>query len=414
MCITLEDRKCSEKMSDIRKFMKDRNNIADERDDEKSLEKKLKRHKRGKISKVLFLLVVLVAAAVAYTIYNCNRVYTEYEVISSVGINDTYNSRFYGFGEYVLRYSEDGLAYLNGEKTYWNQAFEMREPIIDVCDGYVAIADKRTNVVYICNTESLQGKIETEYPIVGLDVSAGGIVAAITEEDSDVSHIEMIGKDGTKIAKGQTVLSGEGCPVDLSVSKDGSKLVVSYLYVGSGIIQSKVVFYNYSEVGKNEVDRFVGAFDYNKTMMAKVEFLGNDLVAAFGDDKIVLYSIKQKPSVIAEIGVDNEIKSIFYCEDNFGFIVSNGEAEKPYTMIVYDTKGKKVSEIKFNLLYKDIKISDGNIVIYNDVTMVVYTVDGKEKYRGDFQEGITSVVMLDNDYNYIVITPSEIKTIKLK
>lgn len=401
-------------MSDIRKYMRDRNNIESDGDDEKSLEKKLKRHKRGKISKVFFLLIVLVAAAVAYTIYNDNKVYTEYEVISTVDINDSYNSRFYGFGDFILRYSEDGLAYLNGEKTYWNQAFEMKEPIMDVCDGYVAIADKRTNVVYICNTESLQGKIETEYPIVGLDVSAGGIAATITEEESDVSHIEMIGKDGTKIAKGQTVLSGEGCPVDLSISQDGSKLVVSYLYVGGGVIQSKVVFYNYSEVGKNEVDRFVGAFDYNKTMMAKVEFLSNDIVAAFGDDKIVLYSIKQKPSVIAEIGVSQEIKSIFYCEDNFGVIVSNGEAENPYTMLVYDTKGRKVGEIKFNLLYKDVKISGGNIVIYNDATMVVYTVDGKEKYRGDFSEGITSVVMLDDDYSYIVITPSAIKTIKLK
>ena len=221
-----------------------------------------------------------------------NKTYTEYETVENVEVTDTYNCSFYEFGDYMLRYSEDGLAYLNGSETYWNQAFQMKQPLLDVCNEYVAVADQKGNTVYICNTDSQQGKIETEYPIMDIDVSADGIVAAITGDESDVSHIEVIEKDGTKIAKGQTVLSGQGCPVDLSISEDGTKLVVSYLYVASGVIESKVVFYNYSEVGKNEVDRFVGGFDYDKTMMAKVEFITNDIVAAFGDDKLVIYSMK--------------------------------------------------------------------------------------------------------------------------
>lgn len=401
-------------MSDIRKYMKDRNNNNNIEDDDNELEEKLKRHKRGKISKLIVVLVILGVALAVYLIYYNNKVYTEYEVTETVDISDSYNSRFYGFGDYLLRYSEDGLAYLNGKETYWNQAFEMKEPLIDICGEYVAIADQKSNEIYICDTESQKGKIETEYPIVGLDVSANGIVAAITEEKSDVSHIEVISKDGTKIAKGQTVLAGQGCPVDLSISEDGTKLVVSYLYVGSGVIQSKVVFYNYSEVGKNEVDRFVGGFNYDKTVVAKVEFLRNDIVAAFGDDKITLYSMKQKPSVIKEIEIENEIESIFYCEEYVGYIISNGEAENPYTMVVYDTEGEKISETKLNFLYKDIKIADGNIVLYNDVTLKVYTVKGKQKYEGNFDDGITAVIMLKDKYNYLVVSSTSIKRIKLK
>ena len=83
-------------------------------------------------------------------------------------------------------------------------------------------------------------------------------------------------------------------------------------------------------------------------------------------------------------------------------------------MVVCDVEGKKTTEIKFNMLYKDIRILEENIIMYNDTTLVVYTIEGKEKYRGDFEEGITSVVMLDDDYNYIVVTPSAIKKIKLK
>lgn len=401
-------------MSDIRKYIKDRNNAIDETDDEKTLEKKLKRHKRGKASKFIGVAVVLIIAAAAYIVHYNNKVYTEYEIIDTVEISDAYSSRFYGFGKYMLRYSEDGLAYLNGSETYWNQAFEMREPVIDICGDYVAVAEQKANEIYISNTESLQGNVETEYPIVGLDVSANGIIAAITEEKSDVSHIEIIGKDGTRIAEGQTVLAGQGCPVDLSISDDGTKLVVSYLYVGSGVIQSKVVFYNYSEVGKNEVDRFMGGFNFDKTMVARVEFLSNDIVAAFGDDKVILYSMKQKPSIIAEIGIEEQIKSIFYCDEYLGLVLENGQADNPYTMVVYDTEGEKISETTFNFLYKDIKIKDETIAIYNDTTLKVYTVKGQEKYEGDFDEGITSVIMLEDQYNYLVVSSSSIKEVKLK
>ncbi len=403
-------------MSDIRKYMKERKYIEQENqsEDEQQLEKKLKKHKRGKVTKWIVVIAVLIIAAFSYYIYMKNKIYTEYEIIENIEVEDTYNCNFYAFGDYMLRYSEDGLAYLNGSETYWNQAFQMKKPLIDVCNDYVAVADQKGNTIYICNTESQQGKVETEYPIMGIDVSSNGVVAAITGDESDISHIEVIGKDGTKIAKGQSVLSGQGCPVDLSISEDGTKLVVSYLYVASGIIESKVVFYNYSEVGKNEVDRFVGGFDYDKTMMAKVEFITNDIVAAFGDDKIIIYSMKQKPSVIAEIEINNEIKSIFHNGEYIGLVKENDEAEHPYTMVVYDLEGQMVSQTKFNFMYKDIKIANKSIVLYNDTAMKVYTVEGTLKYEGDMDDGITSIIMKDKDYSYYVVGPSSIKYIKLK
>ena len=401
-------------MSDIRKYMKQRDSKLNEDTDEDVLEEKLKRHRRSKASKWIILVAVLIIAGVGYLIYLDNKVYTTYEVLESAPITDNYNGKFYEFGDYMLRYSEDGIAYLNGSKTYWNHAFEMREPIIDICNSYVAVAEQKSNTIYICNNKGFQGQVETEYPIVGLDVSDNGIVAAITGENSELSYIEVIDEDGTRIAKGQSVLSSQGCPVDISISEDGTKLVVSYLCVGSGVIQSKVVFYNYSEIGKNEVDRFVGGYNFDKTMVARVEFVNNDTVVAFGDDKVVLYSMKQKPSVIAEISIDKEIKSIFYDEEYIGLVLANGQADNPYNMVVYDIEGKKISDVDFNLSYKNIKIANKTIILYNDVTLRVYTVKGKQKYEGNFDKGIVDVIMLDDKYNYLIIDPANVEKIKLK
>jgi hypothetical protein len=401
-------------MPDRRRFIREVNiEETGEEADENVLERKLKRHKRAKVTRVVAVLAIMIAVALGYFMYLQNRTFTDIDVIGSVDIMDGYNCRYYEFGDYMLKFSEDGLAYLNGDKTHWNQAFEMQEPVIDICGDYVAIAEQMNNVVYIANTKELKGRIETEYPIMDIDVSNNGTVAVISGDQSEVSHIEVIAKDGTKIAIGQTVLSGQGCPVDLSISQDGTKLAVSYLYVGSGVIQSKVVFYNYSEVGKNEVDRFMGGFDYDKTLMTKVEFLDNNTVAVFGDDKVALYSMKQKPSLIAELDIEEEIQSIFYNDKYIGLVVDNN-LENPYRMVIYNVNGSKVSDTEFNLSYTGVKISKKSVVIYNDTTMKVYNINGKLRYEGTIEEGISSIITKDDDYTYFVVGPSTIKNIKLK
>ena len=124
--------------------------------------------------------------------------------------------------------------------------------------------------------------------------------------------------------------------------------------------------------------------------------------------------MKQKPSIIAEIEIDKEIKSIFHNAEYIGLVIENDEAENPYTMVVYDVEGEIESETKFNFMYKDVKIGSESIVIYNDTALKVYTVDGTLKYEGEMEDGITSVITKNKDYNYYVVGPSSIKHIKLK
>ena len=148
--------------------------------------------------------------------------------------------------------------------------------------------------------------------------------------------------------------------------------------------------------------------------MAKVDFITNDTAVAFGDDRLVIYSMKQKPSVIAELNINYKIKSVFNNSEYIGLIVDNNEAENPYTMLVYNIDGEKVSETKFNFMYKDVAIANESIVMYNDTTLKVYNVEGTLKYNGDIDDGITSVIVKDKDYQYYIVGTSNIRDIKLK
>ena len=124
--------------------------------------------------------------------------------------------------------------------------------------------------------------------------------------------------------------------------------------------------------------------------------------------------MKQKPSLIAEIDMDKDIKSILYNSKYVGMVLDNEDAENPYELVIYDTKGKKVSSTPFNFSYNGIKFSDKSVVVYNDTSMRVYTVGGKLRYEGDIEGGISSIITKDKDYTYYIVGSTTIRDIKLK
>ncbi len=401
-------------MSDIRKYMKKRMTVIENTDEEiEEYENRLQAHKNRKLKIGLVLLLIVVAIVGAYYLYQRYRTFNTYEIVSTVDMVEAYNSTFLEYNQGVLKYNADGIEYLVDGVTKWQQAFEMKNPIIDTCGEYAAIAEHRSNKVYIFAGDGLKGEVETSYPVISLDVASQGVVALITEEEK-VNHIEVIDKSGTQIAIGQTVLSGDGCPVDVSISDDGTKLIVSYLYLSDGVMQSRVAFYNYGEVGKNEVDRLVGGFNYyDSTIIAKVEFINNDVAVAFGDDMITIFEAKQKPERIKDIKVDKNIKSIAYDDDYIAYIVETGEAELIYELFVYDREGKLQTQQKMDFDCTAMKLEDEIVVLYNNNEVNIYTVQGVNKFRGNINEGINDVLTTNEDYVYKVISGEKMYKIQL-
>lgn len=398
-------------MSKIRDFLKGRK----EESKDPEYDDKLRKHKWKKIRRYAIIIGIIIAVTLFVLIYINNRTYSECEVESEIMKGDTTKCMFYEYGKGFLRYSNDGLAYIEGSDSIWNQAFEMKTPMIDICKDYVAFGEQNTNEVYIYNTEGLVGKVKTSYPVINIAVAGNGIVAAITEEEN-ANHIEIIDTDGTILVTGQTVLSGDGCPIDLSLSEDATKLVVSYLYLNGGQAQTKVVFYNYSEVGKNEVDRIVGGFNQYKTcVVPRVEFITNDIAVAFGDNIYTIYADKQKPSIIHEEDeINREIKSIFYSEEYIGFIFETGEIDTPYELQIINTSGDVLYEGTLEIDYRNIKFDGDNVIMYDQDTFIVMSVKGKIRYKGTTGAQINQIIGLGGKTKYIRISPESIDVIRLK
>ena len=159
-------------------------NIEDSFTEEKDYEHMLVKHRRRLVILAVVLIIIVIAIIICVKIFLDNRVYETYEISNTIDMGDVTKCKFYSYCDGVLRYSNDGISYIVGDDTVWNQAFEMKQPVVDVCEKYMAIADLEGTTVYIYDESGQQGEIQASNPILDLEVANQGVVAVITQNET--------------------------------------------------------------------------------------------------------------------------------------------------------------------------------------------------------------------------------------
>lgn len=366
---------------------------------------------RARLIIVIVLSVVLVSSIYFYNRYSN---YDGYKVIDSVKVTGGMGSKYAPFEKFVVKYSNDGISYIDGEETVWDEAYEMKVPIIDICGSYIAICDKNTNDIFLYNKKGKQSRITTGYPIVKLEVAKQGVVAALLE-DKTANYIEVYDKDGAKLVSHKTLVDQNGYPLDFSLSEDGTKMVVSYLAVNNGMLENKVMFYNFSKVGKNSSERMVGKFEhYKETIVPTVAFVANNEAIAVGEDILSVYKIKNKPELKKEVQLKAEIHKVFYNEDYVGIVFDNKDTKNPYRLEVYKMNGKRVTQTELDMDFDTIKFAGKNVLMYNDMNCKIVSLKGVNKFEYSFKKQINDIVPVDGSKTYLLMTNSTIEKIRLK
>lgn len=375
----------------------------------------------GKKKRIFIMMAILVillfVLCYVYARKMSNKVYSEYKVTSEINLthlDSVVNSDGYkAFGNGIIRYSTSGISYFSGGREVWNRSIDISSPVIDICGDYIVMAERDSNEIYLFDKSGNQRTIQASYPIKSVEVSKQGVVAA-TLDDGEANYIEMTDKEGTKIASGRTVIAGDGYPIDISIANDGTRLVASYLAVSNGSTQSKVVFYNYSSVGQNEVDRIVGGFNqYKSTLVPDVEFINNTTAVAFGDNMFTIYAIDQKPKITHEEEFEDKIDTIFYSSKYIGIVFKSTDTEYSQVLRVYDTYGKKVFSKSLNFKYNDICFAGKNVVMYDGSNCIMYSFSGTERFNYTFDKNIVKIVPV-KDNKFIVVNDTTIEEIELK
>lgn len=407
-------------MSDIRSYMKYKQQKEKQEKAEKL--KAVQKDYRTKIREhriryfVTFLLIILIAAAagVIFYIQMQNRIYTDYEVKNSIRREMISGTTVLNLNGAILTYSKDGVNCADTKgNVLWNQTFEMQNPIVTSQGRTAAIADYNGRSIYVMNNESFLGQISTNLPIRNIAVAENGIVAAVLD-DSAVTWIYLYDSQGNELGYFKTRMKNSGYPVSVSLSDNGQLVMVSFLYVDRGEIKSKVAFYNFGQVGKNESDNFVSGYDYADSVVPFTGFMNSSTAFAVADNRIMFYAGSQIPTSAAEQLFDEEVQGVYYNGNYVGLVYLNTDGENQYRMDIYNTSGSKVLSKEFNIDYTDIVFCDDYFVVYNELECMVSTMKGIEKYNGSFKNTVYAVVPEKNSAHYVLITQNSLESIELK
>lgn len=379
----------------------------------------------------IFLILAALAAAAAFVLFRYDRYhhFTDYQVMWQKNFtNEAQEAAIQGegnfcaykdFGGGVLKYTKDGASFIDAQgKVVWIQSYGMKSPVVAINGEYAAIADQQGNSIYICNKSGCLGQATTLLPILRVTVSAKGVVAAL-QEDSKASYIYLYKKDGTPLdIKIKSLLSGDGYPVDISLSPDGIQMIASFMYLDQGTLKCKIVFYNFG-LGKNDPKRVVGIFfpkDLGDAMAGRVRFLDESNAAIFTDKGIQLFStrVETSPELIKQIPIEQNIRSIAYTDEYLGIVTDNVDGGNPYALKIFDKQGASVFTQTFHYQYTGFDIDGGMVLLYNDSSCQVFNMTGTEKYNGTFDFTVSKVSAGRFPGTLLVMGPQIMEEIKLQ
>lgn len=382
--------------------------------DRDDFNKKIRAHRRKVAVLVVLVLLLLAAAAIVTYIYYEKKVYTSFDVLSSVERSDTSASEFTEFQGKLLKCTNDGAVYTDLEgNLIWNQTYEMDHPIVEMRGNYVAIYELNGTQVYILDTVNLQGSIRTTMPIQKISIASQGTVAILMENDG-TSYLQLFDKAGGQLASGELHVQNSGYPLDLALSENGEKMAVSMLDINDGSVKTVIAFYNFGTVGQNSIDKIVSSYTYANKVIPQIRYLAEDTMVAFGDDQVTLFAGAQKPVEVKTIEIKEEVKSIFYDESHFGLIFDSS-AGKNHRLEYYDLSGKQILNILFETDYANVRVlANGELCILGETSCEIYNSRGIRKFQYDFKEHLYQILSGRVQTNYTFLLEGKTQKVKLK
>ena len=376
-------------------------------------EHKIKAYKRERALKWFAVTVIAVLLIMAVYYLWANSVYSSYTEISSFPRVSSSNSNSMNHNGRILTYSKDGISCVDTKgNVIWNETYQMQKPIVKINENAVAVGDSDGHIIYVMNEKGKVGEIDTHLPIRDLCVSKTGIVAVVLE-DNKVTRLNLYNTKGKELVKSESRMNQNGYPVAVALSDTGEVMEVSYLYVDNGSMKSSVAFYNFSDVGQNSVDRLVSGNEYADTVVPYIGFMGKDTAFAVGTNRISFYQGADKPVSIAEKLLNEEIQAVYTGDEYIGLVYIDTTGAALYRIDVYDKKGNVVLTQSIDIEYQKILIQKNNIVVYNNTECVMYSMSGKEKYRGTFGKSVSLLIPANKMNRFVMVTSDSIDIIEL-
>lgn len=389
------------------------NRLLSELNDEDAATDELEKNRHKKINKKKLLIRTGIAGAIVATLALVMYfwTYSSANTVTSYQTEMASNNGYQQFAEGVLKYSRDGIAYLNRKsEEIWNHPYQIKTPMIECYQETAAVADKGGNYIAVFDEKGVKGEMQTALPIEKIAISKQGIVSALLKNENS-PKIVCYDVAGNVLVELKTTFTGTGYPMDISISENGTMLLVSYMCVENGAITTKIVYYDFSGEAKANKEYEAVIDDYKGVLAPTVFFMNESMSAVVCDDRVLLYKGTGKPELSQDIRLEKEIKSVFHNEKYVGLILKN-EGKAGYELCLYNTAGRKVMSEDFVGDYTHAKIDGGQVLMYDGKKCSVFTRTGVHRFDGEINSNILEIFPTSGINKYIVMSENGMEIVR--
>lgn len=378
----------------------------------REVKKKVRHNRVRRVQSVLKTCVLLTLALCGTYLLLNNQTYSKVKKSSGYEINLSDTNNYRGFGGGIIRYSRDGVAFLDHRnEEIWVQSTQLQNPVIERKKESFALADIGGNNILVFTQEGLKGEIETPLPIEQIALSEQGIVSVILKSEAS-PQIVTYDAAGNILVEHQITLASAGYPIAIELSDDGMMLAVSYLRTEGSTLKSQIVYYSYGDEGKEKPDNILASQEHRNSLMAELFFMGDDRSVAIGDHSFVISKNMKSPEVIKEVVLDQEIQSVFHSDQYIGFILLNSE-KSGYEVRLYDRSGDPVMNRSLSGEYRNVRLDGNEIIMFDESSCCIMMTNGVIKYKGDIKIDAKEILRAPGVNRYYVMSADEWRTIYL-
>lgn len=331
---------------------------------------------------------------------------TETQEITNSDERTTYLKAKKGY----IKCDSHGITCFDRKGILWAETYEMTQPLIDVCGAYIVVADLKGSDIYVYDENGLVNRMSVSHPILEIEISAQGVVAAATNDGAS-NYVELLDRNGTELISAKSVFSTSGYLMDIALSEDGGSLAAAFIYVSEGTLESKVVFYDFT--GEGEI---AGGFNqYKDIVITNVEFMNGSTVCAVGDNAVSIYKVKPTPAIVYEnLNLGWEIQSAFFDKNRLGLIVEDDSSEYGYQIKVFNPSGRLIADQGFDFAYNHAAFAGNNVLLYSVNDCEIYSFSGRQRFSYTFDERIEYLLPCGNGREFIYATANKTEFIKIR
>ncbi len=129
------------------------------------------------------------------------------------------------YGNYSLLCSKNDIsAYDRNGNKKWSINISVKDPIVDVCEKYILVADRKGKSVYIIRGGKLMLSYETQYNITTAKINKHGSFVTVTDEDGYKSMVKLLDVSGDELFSWH---SAGAYVVDAAIEKNESTIMLT-------------------------------------------------------------------------------------------------------------------------------------------------------------------------------------------